>query len=126
MFSPDLAISPAPNRHIAAQFFLFQQSTIESVIQVMTVISDLIRQIGHLRLQRRTVRRKALGPPGMFGAGRMLHQSLAHLPRKIKSRKARILLLQFFHYAQTLVVVLETAMAFHQPVQRGFTIVPEW
>ncbi len=51
----------------------------------------------------------------------MLRESLADFPGQIQTRKAGVFLFELFDNAQALAVVLETAVAFHQPVQRRLT-----
>ncbi len=53
----------------------------------------------------------------------MFGQAFAHFPRQVQPSKTRVFLLQGFHDAQALAVVLESAVALHQPVQDGFTLV---
>ena len=55
----------------------------------------------------------------------MFGQTFADFPRQIQAGEIRIFLFQFLDDAKALLVVLETAVAFHQPVEHGFALVAE-
>jgi len=55
----------------------------------------------------------------------MFHQAFAHFPCQIQAPEAGIFLLQFLDDAQTLAIVLETAVPLHQPVQNLFAVMAE-
>src|SRR5206468_10724940 len=82
----------SPPDLIFAQLRRAQNLKVDGVIEVMTVICDLVREIRHLRLQR--------GAMIFFSSGRwelvnslMFLQTLADFERQIQTRKIRVSIL---------------------------------
>ena len=53
----------------------------------------------------------------------MFDQTFADFPRQVQAGEIRVFLLQFLDDAETLPVMLETAVGFHQAIQHGFALV---
>src|SRR5206468_8696939 len=88
----------SPPDLIFAQLRRAQNLKVDGVIEVMTVICDLVREIRHLRLQRRAM---------IFFSSRcwelvkrlMFLQTLAHFERQIQTREIWIGSLQQLHHS---------------------------
>ena len=116
-------VTPAPDRDFF-QLLGFQNVEIDCVIQVVTVISDFIREIGDLRFERRAF---------VFRLARdrrivelvVLSQSFPHFERQVQSRKRRIRRLEQLDNALALFVVIEPAVIAHAFVEHLFAGMPE-
>ena len=86
---------------------------LQAVVEIVTVIRDLVGKIRDLRFQTRVRSDERLVFAGLIVGRVVLLQSFADLPREVKSGEFRILLLDLFHDAEAVLVVLKTAVALH-------------
>ena len=114
-----------PDADIGGEFFFGQQSGIQAVVEVVAVISDFVGEVGDLRFERGIFGVETFALAGMVVGGVMLGQAFADFPGQIQAGKIRIFLLELLDDAEAVLVVLETAVAFHQTRQDGFAFVAE-
>ena len=104
------------------ELFDRQQSRAQSIVNVMVVIGDFVRQIGELRFKRRTLpfheTRANLTEPARILQRAMFQDALTCLKAQIQAVECRIPLLEQIDDAQRLQVMFESAMRFHARVQR--------
>ncbi len=102
-----------------------EQTEVEPVIDVVAVVGDFIREVRHLRLERRL---RGPLPAGLrtFIKARVLLQSLAHLVAEVQAGELRVARLDHIHDAQALLVVIKAAVIAHQFIQRLLAGVAEW
>jgi hypothetical protein len=98
----------------ALESLFLEQSRGQSILQIMAVIGYLVGNVGNLSLQRWA---------GMFAqawmnqSAIMLPEALKNLVGQIESRLLGVTLLECLDHAEALVVMVESAMIFHQTVQ---------
>jgi hypothetical protein len=117
--------SLAPEAHVAVKLPFREQARIQSIIEVVAVVSDFIRQVGRLGFERRGLGIEARPFAGVIVGGGVLEQPLAHLPRQVQAGEAWIPLFEFLDDAQALAIVLEPAEILHQPVEHRLALVAE-
>jgi len=91
----------------------------------VTVISDLVGEVGDLRLEGGVFRVEPFALAGVVVGGVMLREAFADFPGKVKAGEGGVFLLDLFHDAQAVHVVFEAAAAAHEPGQFGFPLVTE-
>src|SRR5205823_10676391 len=101
-----------PPDFVFSQLRRAQNFKVNGIIEVVAVISDLIREIRDLRLQRGAiilcvVRR------GQLIEGLVLPQTFAHFERQVKTREIWIWSFEQLDYAHALAVVIEPAVFTH-------------
>src|SRR4051794_38837060 len=89
-----------PDRAVV-ELIAVENRKIERIIQIVAVVSDLIREVGDLRLEQRWT--------GLLP----FPQSLQPLQRQVQPRKRGIYRLEQLHPPQALPVVLKTAVLPH-------------
>ena len=131
------AMASAPD-FVFFQSFRAQNFEIDRIIQIMTVIRDLIREIRDLRLQRWTKvflqRGAGFQLRGLVSQVRTLPHLLRHFIRRlvfsqtfphfkcqIEARKTWIRIFEQLHHPQTLAVVIEPTVITHTFRQHLFS-----
>ena len=88
---------------------------IQTIVEVVTVVGDLVGQIRNLRFERRLRMRRAFRALVKL---RVLLQSLAHFMAEIEAGEFRVARLDHVHDAQALCIVIESAVPAHQFIER--------
>ena len=99
-----------------------QDFKIDGVIEVVAVVSDLIRKIRDLRLKRCAI---ICLPVRHLERVLVFPQAFADFERQIETRKIRIRRFEQFHHARTLAVVIEATVIAHAFGEHFFPRVAE-
>ena len=106
-----------------------EQPRAQSIVDVVVVVGDLVRQVRELRLEPRLAPlekpQTQLAERARIGRRAVLQDPLAGLERQVEARELRIALLELVHHAQRLQVVLEPAELAHAFVERVLPRVTE-
>jgi len=103
-----------------SQFFQTDIARLESIINVMIIIGNLIGQIDNLRFERRSPARikcRFCQRTRLVVIRGMLDNSFAGLPTEIETIKIRIAVLKDVDYSQRLTVMLKSTVILHQSVE---------
>ena len=118
------SVMALPPDFVFSQLRRAQNFKVNGIIEIVAVISDLIREIRDLRLQRGAiilcvVRR------GQLIEGLVLPQTFAHFERQVKTREIWIWSFEQLDYAHALAVVIEPAVFTHTFGQHLLARVPK-
>ena len=116
-------MAPLPDR-IFLQLRRAQDFKVHRVVEIVTVISDLIRQVRDLRFERWTAI-FLFARCGRIIECLMFSQTFPHFEGQIKAGKIRVSVLKQLHYAQALPIMIEPAMFLHTFRQHFFAGMPE-
>ena len=123
---PDFVVALLPNSE-AGKLPGSDKTKVEAIIEIMAVVSDLIREVRDLRFQGRrgSFVSSTLGVRVI--KARMFSKTFAHFPGEIQSGKTRVPLFEAFDNSQGVQVVVEAfAEPLHFGVQRLLPGVSEW
>ena len=112
-----------PDLDVPGQMTFRKQTGIKSVVEIVAVVGDFISEIGNLRFERGVFGDETFPLAGMVVSGLMFREAFQNFPRKIQAGKAGILFLQFLDDAETVEIVLKSAVAFHQAGKHHFALV---
>ena len=104
--------------------FGLENFKVDRVIEIVTVIRDLVRQVRDLRFERRAFV-SVLARHRRIVKLVVLPQSFAHFEGEVQSRKSRIRVLEQFHHALALFVVIEPTVLAHAFVEHFFAGMPK-
>ena len=114
-----------PHSRSGAQLSFRKQTRIETVVEVVAVVSDFISQIGHLGFQRWRGKIALVGLFRTIISRLVFSEPFADLPGKVEARESRVVLLQFLDDSQALPVVFKPTLLPHQSVQYRFAFMAE-
>src|ERR1700740_796620 len=125
MLGIHLAVELAEERDFAAEHVEVQKIGLEGVVEVRGVVGNFVYPVDQLGFQGWPELKKILGKLRELRWGivaRMLDDPLANFKRKIQAVEAKIAVLELFHDAQRVQIVVETAaVRTHQLIELSLT-----
>ena len=122
-------IGRAEHRHFRAELVEIENARFKAVVEIRRVVRNFVHKIDDLRFERRAFSQQIFGECRKLGCrviARMLDDALAHLKRKVESRKIQISLFELLDNPQRMEIVIEAvAMLAHARVELAFSRVSE-